>query len=617
MNKRFIGRLRSIDLLHLVWVIALSEIFTAALSITITRIGWGHVSHEVIIVGTIDSFVVSAIVGSLLIYLFRQFRKTEKKYRVLADNAWDAICLLDMKGNFLEANMKMEELSGYTKEELLGMHFFQLCRPQATGSTFEQEIRIGAPYEVTFVRKGGETFPADMAVALADYERQRSALVTLRDITNQKLMEKDLDELRLNLEGLVRDRTAELGISNMLLTQEIKDRRFVEERLNLLKKAVESIPIGITIADMERKIVYTNPAEAEIHGYTVEELIDSHVGIFAPPETWRPLDFSLLHLRSAWQRESTNLRKDGSRFPVLLTSVPVADEQGAPVAMITLCEDITERKKMQEETKFIQTKLIQANKMTALGTLVSGVAHEINNPNNFILFNTRLLTGAWEDIVRKFSDSRGEDIDFTVGGLPFSEMREIIPKLLSGIAEGSRRIRDIVDGLKSFARQDNSMLDGCVDVNEVIAASAAIMDYQIVKFTDRFHLDFGKNVPAVKGSAQQLEQVVVNLIMNALHALPDRGKGIWVSTAFDKDAGCVIIRVRDEGVGMTPEVMERIMEPFFTTRLNEGGTGLGLPISYSIVKDHRGSLRFDSQPGQGTTTTVTLPADAPLPGEKG
>ena len=615
--ERLIGKLKSINLWHLVWVIVLSEIFTALLNITIIRLWWGDISREVVIIGAIDSFIVSATVGALIIYLFQQFRKTEHKYRVLAENAWDAICLVDMKGRLLEANMKMEELSGYGKAELLGMDFLLLCPSQTPGATFEQEIRIGAPYEAAFVRKGGETIPADIAVALAEYDRRQTALVTIRDITLRKMMEKDLDNLRLNLEDLVRERTAELAISNMLLKREVKDRKFVQERLNLLKKAVESIPIGITITDIaERKIVYTNPAEAEIHGYAVEELLDSHVGIFAPPEIWRPLDFNVLQLRSAWQRESTNVRKDGSRFPVLLTSVPVADDKGEPAAIITLCEDITEKVRLQEEAKFIQTKLIQANKMTALGTLVSGVAHEINNPNNFILFNTQLLSGAWEDLVRQISESQGEEIDFTVGGLPFSEMREVMPKLLSGIGEGSRRIKNIVDGLKSFARQDTSLLDGSVDINKVITASAAIMGNQIARHTDRFALDFAEDLPAVKGSAQQLEQVVINLIMNAVHALPDRSGGVRISTAFDEASSCVIIRVRDEGTGMTPEVMERIMEPFFTTRLQEGGTGLGLSISYSIIKDHRGSLKFDSVPGHGTTVTVTLPAAVPESGRE-
>ncbi|MDA8106599.1 MAG: PAS domain S-box protein [Nitrospiraceae bacterium] len=605
---RLCGKLRSINLWHLVWVVVLSEICTAILVVSFSYLWWGHFSRDVFFIGVIVSFIVSVLVGYIIIYLFQQSRDAEKKYRILVENAWDAICLLDIEGNFLEVNLKIEELSGYRKEELLNMNFSRLCPAEGVGTSFEHDIRIGAPYEVTFVRKDGDTFPAEMAVAIAEYKNRHTAQVTIRDITGRKLMEKDLERLRVHLEDLVKERTAELAVSNMLLKQEIADRKFVEERLNLLKKAVESIPIGITITDAERKIVYTNPAEAEMHGYAIEELLDCEVKIFAPPETWRPLNLNLLS-REAWQRESINVRKDGSLFPVLLTSVPVTDDTGVSAAMITLCEDITEKMKLQEEAKFIQTKLIQANKMTALGTLVSGVAHEINNPNNFILFNTQLLAASWEDIIRRLSESHGEEVDFPVGGLPYSEMKEIIPKLLSGISEGSRRIKSIVGGLKSFARQESARMDSCIEINKVVTASAAILANQTAKCTDRFHLDFAEDLPPVKGNAQQLEQVIINLLMNALHALNDRSKGIWISTASDDVARCVIIRVKDEGLGMTAEVLERIMEPFFTTRLEQGGTGLGLSISYSIIKDHGGSLKFDSLPGCGTTVTVTLPAD--------
>jgi PAS domain S-box-containing protein len=608
MVKGLSGNLRSINLWHLVWVVLLSEIFTAILVASISQVWWRHLFRDLFLIGAIVSLIVSALVGYIVIYFFQQSRDAEKKYRILVENAWDAICLLDIEGDFLEVNLKMEELSGYRKEELRKMNFSRFCPAEKSEGSFERDIRIGAPYEVTFVRKGGDTFPAEMAVAIAEYKNRHTAQVTIRDITSRKLMEKDLERLRVHLEDLVKERTAELAISNMLLKQEISDRKFVEERLNLLKKAVESIPIGITITDAGRKIVYTNPAEADMHGYAIEELLDSEVTIFAPPETWRPLNVNLLQSREAWQRESINVRKDGSLFPVLLTSVPVTDDRGVPAAMITLCEDMTEKMKLHEEAKFIQAKLIQANKMTALGTLVSGVAHEINNPNNFILFNTQLLAASWEDIIRRLSESHGEEIDFPVGGLPYSEMKEIIPKLLSGISEGSRRIKSIVDGLKSFARQESARMDGRVEINKVVTASASILGNQIARCTDRFHLDFADDLPPVKGNAQQLEQVIINLLMNALHALPDRSKGIWVSTAFDGDAHCVIIRVKDEGLGMKADVLERVMEPFFTTRLEQGGTGLGLSISYSIIKDHSGTLKFDSRPGCGTTVTVAVPA---------
>lgn len=751
MARKLINKLKTVNLCHLLWIIILSETCTAILDIVISYAWWGRISKEVFLIGSFDSFIVSAIVGFLILYLSGRSKEAEKRYEILVEQAGDAICMVDMEGNFLEVNERMEELSGYRKDELLRMNFSRVRLPEKDempGSSFEQEVRIGAPYEISVVRKDGGALQADMTVTFNEYMQRQTAFIIIRDITHRKMMEQDLQKFRNNLEDLVRERTAELAISNMLLQQEIVDRQFVEARLNLLKKAVESIPTGITITDTERKIIYTNPAEATMHGYLIEELMHQDVTIFAPPETWRPLKFDQLQEKDVWRRESLNVRKDGSSFPVLLTSVPVTDDHGIPVGMITLCDDITEKRlaeealrrsnefsrmtekalreseerfrqifeqnedalflfepgtlklidanpaavslygysiqefagkdpslflnppeymeflkvadidsiridkitnvkkdgttiivsirgktiklensdvlycsfrditekmRLEEEARFMQAKLIQANKMTALGTLVSGVAHEINNPNNFILFNTQLLTTAWQDIIRLLSEHY-QDADFHIGGLPYSEMRDIIPRLLSGISEGSRRIKNIVANLKSFARHDRAGLNGRVDINGVIRISATILGNQIDRHTESFRLLLAEGLPTVRGSSQQLEQVIINLIMNALFALPGKECGVLITTSFDNIARCVIIRVKDEGDGMTPEVLERIMEPFFTTRLDQGGTGLGLSISYSIIKEHQGSLRYESEPGHGTTATITLPEyeDSPV-----
>jgi signal transduction histidine kinase len=134
------------------------------------------------------------------------------------------------------------------------------------------------------------------------------------------------------------------------------------------------------------------------------------------------------------------------------------------------------------------------------------------------------------------------------------------------------------------------------------------LNNQINKYTEKFYLDFGKDLPPVKGSAQKLEQVIINLIMNSLQALPNKKCGIWISTSSNKDSGCVIISIKDEGCGMSRKVLESIMEPFFSTKLNTGGTGLGLYISQSIVKEHRGSMEFESEHAKGTTVVIKLPS---------
>jgi len=274
------------------------------------------------------------------------------------------------------------------------------------------------------------------------------------------------------------------------------------------------------------------------------------------------------------------------------------------------CRDITDRLLMEQEARDIQAKLIQANKMTSLGLLVSGVAHEINNPNNFIMANTQLLERSWSDalyILREYYRDNGE---FFIGGVPFSELEARSPGLFAGIRDGAGRINGIVTNLKNFARNDVSLENSTLDINQVATAAIAILHFELNKFTDMFHVELAENIPRVKGSGQQLGQIIINLLMNACQALPDREHGIWLTTGINADTGQVILSVRDEGHGMSAEKCKMIMEPFFTTKLDSGGTGLGLSICQSIANDHSWSLDFTSEQDKGSTFTVSIPVNA-------
>jgi len=158
-----------------------------------------------------------------------------------------------------------------------------------------------------------------------------------------------------------------------------------------------------------------------------------------------------------------------------------------------------------------------------------------------------------------------------------------------------------------LARPDRAGMNEEVDINNVIMASCTILGNQIKNSTDNFQVTCKKNNPPVRGNAQQIEQVMINLIMNSLQALPDRSCGVSVHTSFSKKLNCVVIKVSDQGVGMSEDLCERIREPFFTTKVDSGGTGLGLSISHIIIRDHAGTLEFESSPGEGTTAIVKLP----------
>ncbi len=272
-------------------------------------------------------------------------------------------------------------------------------------------------------------------------------------------------------------------------------------------------------------------------------------------------------------------------------------QEGAAIIRIT---DVTRARQIERE-------LIQADKMISLGVLVSGMAHEINNPNNFIMLNGHLLREAWESIVPVLKRYYDENGDFSMGGLPYSEMRDEIPQLFSGIKEGSERIQRIVQDLKDFARQDGANMSQSVNINEAIKSSIRLIGNLIKKATNNFRIKYGRNLPLIRGNKQKFEQVMINLIQNACQALPDRGKGIFVTSFLDKEEGGVVVEVQDEGEGIPEKMLPRIMDPFFTTKRSEGGTGLGLSVSSNIIKRHGGKIELESEWGKGTTFRFFIP----------
>jgi len=192
--------------------------------------------------------------------------------------------------------------------------------------------------------------------------------------------------------------------------------------------------------------------------------------------------------------------------------------------------------------------------------------------------------------------------------LSYSEARDSFPRLLSEIVRNSDRIRRIVQNLKHMSRQDAGQLTENVDVQQVLEAALMILHNQIQKYTDVCTLDVPDGLPRAWGNTQQLEQVFINVLLNALQALPERTKGIHVRARFEEDEEVLVIGIRDEGRGIAERDMGRLTEPFFTTRTDAGGTGLGLSISRSIVERHGGSMGFESVQGEGTTVTIRIPA---------
>jgi len=272
-----------------------------------------------------------------------------------------------------------------------------------------------------------------------------------------------------------------------------------------------------------------------------------------------------------------------------------------------LTRDITERVQAKEEEERRRQQLIQADKMISLGILVSGVAHEINNPNQFIMVNTPMLQRAWGNITPILDRYYEENGDFMLAGIPYTEMRDRIPELFTKIREGSQRIKHIVRNLKDYAREGGSEITQEVDINAVLQSALTILSNLLKKSTKKLKVNYADNLPTIRGNFQRIEQVLINLIQNACHALSDPMKGIMITTSYNKKNRKVVVKIKDEGVGIAEDHKKYILDPFFTSRRDSGGTGLGLSISAGIIEEHGGNLEFRSEPGRGTTVSVILP----------
>jgi signal transduction histidine kinase len=301
------------------------------------------------------------------------------------------------------------------------------------------------------------------------------------------------------------------------------------------------------------------------------------------------------------------IHRDGSIRWVRNKIVVTKDGGGYPITYDGLINDITQLKKASAAAAVRDKQLKQADKMASLGILVAGIAHEINNPNNFILLNVQLLLKIWKDILPILDEYYNNNGDFIVAGMLYSSSKDKIGQLLDGILKGSERIKIITGNLTEYARMDSGKLNEMVDVNKAVEIAILITNNLIKKSTNNFKVEYGKNLPLVKGNIQQIEQVVINLITNACQSLKDNSAEIKVYTYYNAERNKVRIKVEDKGIGIPEDDLKHIMDPFFTTKRNMGGTGLGLSVSYNIVKTHDGSLSLKSEPGRGTMARVSFP----------
>ncbi len=519
-----------------------------------------------------------------------------------------SIVITDTNGIIEYVNPKFTRLTGFAREEAIGQNPRVLKSGELPPEVYREmwrTITAGGEWQGEFHnrKKDGELFwefarispVTDAAGTITHF------LAIKEDITERKRAEEALRTERQRLYTLLDGIPGFVCLLASDYTIRFANRRFREQFGEIVGGFCYQIlhgreePCGVcpslSVFETQEPVTWelTDPANRtfQVYDYPFTDMDGT------PLVLEMGIDFTEL------KRTERELRK--SRAELLVNHEQMKDLIRKVEAKNRELEDTN------AELKATQMQMLQKEKMASIGQLAAGVAHEINNPIGFVASNL----GTLEKYVRRLV----EYIDLLeTGGVPSEALAEkrqglkigyIATDSLQLIAEsrdGTDRVRKIVADLKSFSRVDEAEYK-VAQINDCLESTLNIV-WNELKYKATVHREYGE-LPPVKCYPQQLNQVFMNLLVNAAHAIEKQGE-ITV-TSWEAD-GCVHVAVKDSGCGIPPEVQQRIFEPFFTTKDVGAGTGLGLSISYDIVKKHGGEIRVESEPGTGTTFTVRLPA---------
>jgi PAS domain S-box-containing protein len=363
---------------------------------------------------------------------------------------------------------------------------------------------------------------------------------------------------------------------------DITDRKLAERALLKIQMAVEQSPLSIMITDPLGVIEYVNPAFTATTGYTAEETIGQNPRILrspnTPPDLYRQM-WETLAKGEVWVGEFENLKKDGSLFHERATIAPVRDAQGSVTSYVAIKADITRQKQDMAERRSLEAQLHQSQKLESLGSLAGGVAHDMNNVLGAIL---------------GLASSLRESTD------PFAPAAKNLDTIVAACMRG----RGVVKGLLYFAHKDLQE-EGPIDLNALVQEMSQLLSYTMLKRVE-LRMDLQPGLGTVRGDGGALSHALMNLCVNAMDAMPTGGI-LSIQTAASPEGG-VELRLRDTGEGMAPEVLAKAMEPFFTTKPQGKGTGLGLAMVYGTMKAHDGAFDLHSQLGEGTEALLWFPA---------
>ena len=370
---------------------------------------------------------------------------------------------------------------------------------------------------------------------------------------------------------------------------DITDRKRAEQATLLLAAIVESSHDAIVSKRLNGVITSWNKGAERLFGYAAEEAVGQKITLIIPPDRHdeeRAIVERLMRGERVDHFETVRMRKDGSMLDVALTISPMKDAAGAVVGASKLARDITERKRAEAALRQAQADLAYMSRVTTMGELTASLAHEIRQPISAAVTNARTCL--------RWLGREAPDV---------AEASEAA----SRIVKDATRAADIISRI-SLLFKKGALQRELVDVNDVIREMIVLLRGEATRHSISIRIELAENLPKVMADPVQLQQVFMNLMLNAIEAMKEGSGGSELTIKSEAEDGQVLISVSDTGVGLSPEQVEQIFKAFFTTK--DTGTGMGLPISRSIIESHGGRLWATGVPGSGATFQFTLPATA-------
>ncbi|MBF0614902.1 MAG: PAS domain-containing protein [Magnetococcales bacterium] len=514
-----------------------------------------------------------------------ELRRTNHLLETLFQTTHLAIAILDHQFQFVRVNPAYADKGGHPVDFYPGKNHFDLYPNHENKKIFQHVVHTGQPFSIQAKPfsypdhpEWGVTYWDWSLYPILDDQQQVSLLIfVLLDVTALKQHEMDLKNTNI-----------------------------------MLQTILDTIPSRVYWKDRNLRFVGGNRAFTQHAGLDPSTEIKGKTDLDLPwadqAEQIRREDMELLAtaIPQGPISEFYHL-PDGSPCWISTTRMPLKSGDGTLIGLLGIADDITPIKLAAEERVRLQEQVYQQDRLASLGFLAAGIAHEVNNPNNIIVLNVTLIQEIWRDAQKILDQYFHDNGDFSLGGTPYSETHRSVATLLHGIEENARRIHAIIHNLRTITGSKGSQEMQRIDLREVIEQSASFLQERIKRHTRFFTMHWDVHSYIIHGHREKLFQIFTNVILNALQALPDQHHEVEVRMWRIPHLQSIQVQIHDQGCGMAPEHLQRLGTPFFTTRQEQGGMGMGVTIAQRIMALHQGRFEVTSQLGQGTTVTLTFP----------